>query len=180
MGRVLCLVTCLLFAACTKQSNNPTTESGKPMLNAAQDPQRVILEAKVALPAEFKSKVKPSDVLIWDLKTGTGEMVASELEPLPKFPHTFRIEARQLRQPIPQDSILLFSARVVHFGEEYKPPVKGQLIALVGVVPSKEEVINPNVDKKRFANWAKKNHFAEEKVLNVGSKVDADLTPSVW
>lgn len=179
MWKILGLSVLLLVAGCTKKPAG-TTISGEPLISPVSDPDRVIFEAMVKLPNEHKEKLKRTDVLIWDLKDGKGDVLASQIIPVPKFPHHLTVQARQLLRATPESTILLFAARVVHFGEERKPPAKGQLNALVGVVPSKDEVQNPNVDQKRFEKWAKKNNVVEEKVLKIGSKVEASLTPSLW
>ncbi|MGE3261833.1 MAG: hypothetical protein AB7K68_08655 [Bacteriovoracia bacterium] len=179
MWKILGLSLLVVFASCTKKPAG-TVVSGEPLVSPVSDPNRIIFDAMVTLPAEHKGKLKRTDVLIWDLKDGKGDVLASQIIPVPSFPHHLTVQARQLQRATPESTTLLFAARVAHFGEERKPPAKGQLNVLVGVVPSKDEVQNPNVDQKRFAKWAKKNNVVEEKVLKIGSKVEASLTPSLW
>ena len=173
---VLALALSLSFSACTKSRSpgNGANNAGPAM---SGDPERVIFEAQIELPKKFAGQVKRTDLLIWDLKTDKGEMVAAHMAPVPNFPFHLKVEARQLIKAVGNDAVLFFSARVVKFGDESKPPQKGQLSALEGMTPPKDVVVNPAVDQKRFDKWAKKNQFNETQVLKVGSKLTTELSP---
>jgi hypothetical protein len=174
------LCICVLLFACTKQPNTTVVTSNKPLVTPVKDPERLIFEANVVLPKEHRAKVKKTDILLWDLKDSRGDIIASEIQELPKFPFHLKVVAKDMRQAIPEDTVLIFSARLVHFGQEHNPPVSGELNAVAGIVPSKAEVVNPNVDKKRLEKWEKKTKFDQGEVLSVGAKVTAPLAPSLW
>jgi hypothetical protein len=173
----LLLALPFFFCACTNSKDHPDSASGSV---TAADPAKPVFEVDLSLPAKFKNQVKRTDLLIWDLKSSVGAIVAAQMIPVPKFPFHLTVQTGQLRQPVSHDMVLMFSARVVKFGDERKPPLKGQLNVLVGDAPSKNVVINPAVDKKRFAKWAKQHNFAEAKVLTVGAKAQGEFTPILW
>lgn len=176
MRKITLLALCVVFTSCHKQPEVPST----PMVTQVQDPERVIFKAEVSVPKEHQAKIKKTDILVWNLNDEKGKSIASRIIPVPKFPYQVKVAARDMQRPIPVGSTLLFSVRVVHFGEENEPPVKGQLSALVGTVPPKETVENTHVDQKRYQKWAKKNDIITDESLSIGADVKAALMPSPW
>lgn len=176
------LVIVLALSACTKDKNAAQEGvDGKPLISSASDPQLVVVETEVDVPKKMRAKIKRTDLLIWDLRDGAGELLAGNILPVPTFPYRVSVTARQLRKGIPADASLIFSARIVKFGEESKPPFKGQLHVSIGHAAEGEaEVVNSHVDEKRLAEWMKKTNFVPLKELFVGSKVKADFGPILF
>jgi hypothetical protein len=176
MRKILVLVLCFGVFGCHKKPSVPST----PMVTPVQNPERLIFRAEISVPREHRAKIKKTDILLCDLNDGMGKNIAHRIIPVPKFPYDFKVTARDMVRAIPESSVLLFSARIVHFGEEHELPKKGQLSAMVGTVPAKETVVNQHVDQRRLQKWAKKNDIVDDAVLSVGANTKAKLIPSPW
>lgn len=178
----LTAVTALLltFGACSKgKEEAPKGTDGKPMVTRQANPDRVVFETELNLPADFLSKVKKTDLMIWDLKDQDGQVVAAQLVPVPKFPHKLTITGRQLFEPLQETGNLIFTARIVKFGDEGKPPAKGQLQVIVGMGKAEgDEVKNPAVDQKRLDKWMKKLRIVPAKEITLGSTANAEFAPA--
>lgn len=175
MQKIVLLILMAVVVGCTK--SNPPAGSSSPHLSQAE---KTIFEADLIVPTQFKTNLKRTDLLIWDLKTAEGVTVAAQMMPVPNFPFHLTVQSSQLQKPLAEKAVLLFSARVVSFGDERKPPAKGQLSVLMGSASDAEVVKNPAVDQKRFEKWAKKNRYNEAQLLTVGSKVKAEFAPILW
>lgn len=174
--RIAGILFSLLLLSCTKQPGGNQAQMVTPTAN----PDRVIFEADLNLPPEHKGKIKRTDLLMWALRDGEGKLLANHVYPVPKFPHHVTIQARQLQVALPENAVILFSARLVHFGDEYKPPAPGELNLNIGSMPSKDAVENPNVNQKQFEKWAKKNNLGDFQVLTIGAKSKGAFAPSIW
>lgn len=174
------VVALVVVAGCTKGKEIPKGPDGKPMVSMEANPERVVCDMELALAKEYQGKLKPTDLMIWDLKTQDGEMVAAQIAPVPTFPAKLVIMARDLFQPIPDGAGLLFSARIVKFGDEDKPPMKGQLVALAGVQPDDGKVVeNKAVNQANLDKFLKKQKIAPLEQISVGAKVHAEFVPSL-
>jgi hypothetical protein len=180
-GKIWSLVfTAALLAGCTKDKEVPTSPDGKPMVSRQADPERQVFESELDVPKEFRGKLKKTDLMIWDLKSADGEIVAAQIMPVPPFPTKVAVQARQLFQPIPESERLLFTARIVKFGDEGKPPIKGQLTVMVGMEPDDGKVVeNEHVSQKVVDKLLKKHSIGLIEELPVGAKVKAEFRPSV-
>ena len=159
---------------------SPKGADGKPLVSRQADPQRVVFEADLDLPKEFFSKVKKTDLMIWDLKTTAGEVVAAQIIPVPSFPHKITISAKQLFQPIPEGARLLFGARIVRLGDEGKPPEKGQLQVLIGANEGASPVVeNKAVNAKLLDKFMKKLRITVPEEIRVGGKARAEFSPAI-
>lgn len=182
-GKVLAatpLVFLFLFGACTKKEETHTPD-GKPVFSkTAGDPEKLILEAEVDVPQKHRKKVTKKDLLLWVMKDGSGQFLAGGLMPVPLFPHRIVVRAKQLAQPVAEGASLILDARIVAFGDEGKPPKKGQLHLLVGsVTPAKEEaVVKPAVKPEVLEKFLKRNpSLAGARTVLVGEKLKAEFTP---
>lgn len=170
----------LALPACTKEKEVPKAPDGKPLVSRQADPDRVVFETELDVPKDLLTKVKKTDLMIWDLKTSAGDVVSGHIAPVPAFPAKLVVTARQLMQPIPEGSGLLFSARIVKFGDEGKPPAKGQLTVMVGMEPDKGDLVqNKAVNQKALDKFLKKQKIAPTEEISVGSKVRAEFAPSL-
>ena len=175
-------VFALLAAACTKDREVPKSPDGKPMVSRQANPERVVFETELDVPKDYRSKVKKTDLLIWNLFNESGEVVAAHILPVPIFPTKLVITAKQLFSPVPENAQLLFTARIVKFGDEGKPPQKGQLSVMVGSQPDQSEVVeNKAVNQKQLDKFLKKQKIsvASPDRLSVGSSIKAEFTPSL-
>ncbi len=182
IGRIFLVSGMIFLAACTKEKAEPThTPDGKPLISRKSgDPEALILEAEINVPKKHEGKIKKSDLILWDVKNEQGLVVASYWGPVPKFPHTLVIRAKHLVEPITKDSHLQLSARIVKFGDEMKPPQKGQLQLFVGAMPAAKDevVVKPAVSQAVLDKFLKKNPgLALGETIAVGSKVKAQFTP---
>jgi hypothetical protein len=177
---IFLVVAALAATSCTKEREVPKAPDGKPMVSREADPDRVVFEADLIVPKDYVSKIKKTDLLIWDLKNSKGEVLAATIIPVPAFPATVKVSARQLLQPIPEAEHLLFSARIVKFGDESKPPIVGQLTAMVGMEPDEGKVVeNKAVNQKALDKFLKKHEIAPAQELSVGAKAHAEFSPSL-
>lgn len=179
MQKILVFLLLAFCISCTKQPEKPATPAQN-LVTPVQDPDRLILQIALRLPPEHKAKLKKSDQLLWDLKNDQGETLAAGVIEAPAFPRQLAVKANQLRRAIPDNSVLLFSARLMKEGDERKPPQTGQLVVMAGVVPNEKTIENHNVDQKRLAKWEKKNPIMDDQVLTIGAKVEAAFAPSLW
>ena len=171
----LCLINLM---SCTKQQQSVPT-----VVKNSFEPEKVILETTLDLPTKYKSKVKASDRLLWDVKNGNGQLIAADMQILPKFPYQIVLKARNVGQPLKPEDKLMFSARIVKVGDEFNPPAKGQLTVLVGVGKTEREepVVEPKLSKKAIANFTKKNKdIIRYEDLVVGSKITASFEPTTF
>jgi hypothetical protein len=177
---LLVLAFLVSLSACTKGKEEPPKGSdGKPMVTRQANPDRVVFETDLVLPKEYQGKVKKTDLMIWDLKDEEGNVVAAQLVPVPKFPHTLTVTGRQLFEPLKETGNLIFTARIVKFGDEGKPPSKGQLQVMVGMGTTEgAEVNNPAVDQKRLDKWMKKQKIVPSEAITLGGKTKAEFTPA--
>lgn len=169
------------LGACTKGEKAPTeAPDGTPLVTRQANPDRMVFETELQLPKQYQGKVKRSDLMIWDLKDQEGNVVAAQIVPVPKFPHKLAITARQLFEPLKETGQLIFTARIVKFGDEGKPPAKGQLQVIVGSGQDAEgaEVNNPAVDQKRLDKWMKKQKITPAQEIILGGKVTAEFAPA--
>lgn len=175
----LCLV--VLLQGCTKTQETTHTPDGKPMLSkTAGDPETLILEAEINVPKKHMGKIKKSDLMLWDVKDETGAMIAGGFAPVPKFPYILVVRAKQLDRAINPDTLLTLSARVVKFGDEVKPPQKGQLQLLAGMIPTKnQEVVRPAVSQAVLDRFNKSRGISpQSQTIAVGGKIKADFQPA--
>ncbi len=179
---VVAIATLFSFTACTKgdkAAEAPKGHDGKPMVTRAANPERVVFETELDMPKDLKAKVKKTDLMIWDIKDQEGNVVAAQLVPVPSFPHKLQITGRQLFEPLQETGNLIFTARIVKFGDEGKPPAKGQLQVMVGMGTSEgADVTNPAVDQKRLDKWMKKQNFVPGQEVTLGGKVKAEFSPA--
>ncbi len=174
------LFVSVTLVACTK-SELPKGPDGRPLVSATSDPERLVVEAKLSLPDTLAKKVKRTDLLIWSLRDTEGDLLAGNITAVPVFPHTVQIKASSIIKPIAENSSLLFNARIVKFGEESKPPQKGELQVALGSTPSAQpEVVNPNVDTKLLEKFMKKMNIVAPKNIVVGSKAEAEFGVKVF
>lgn len=169
------------LVACTREPEAPTkAPDGTPLVSRQAHPDRLVFETELQLPKEYQGKVKRSDLMIWDLKDQEGNVVAAQLIPVPKFPHKLVITGRQLFEPLKETGQLIFTARIVKFGDEGKPPAKGQLQVIVGSGQFAEgaEVKNPAVDQKRLDKWMKKQKITATQEIILGGKATAEFAPA--
>jgi|GEM_PF-3705379 len=181
MKKLITFAFALAFlASCTRGKEEPKNGTdGKPLVTRAASPDRVVFETELDMPKDLKSKVKKTDLMIWDLKDQEGNVVAAQLVPVPAFPHKLTITGRQLFEPLQETGNVIFTARIVKFGDEGKPPVKGQLQVMVGTGTSEgAEVENPAVDQKRLDKWMKKQKFVPGEAISLGGKVKAEFSPA--
>jgi len=169
-----------LISACTKRKEEaPKGADGKPMITSSLNPERVVFETDLSMPKEYESKVKKTDLMIWDLKDQEGNVVAAQIVPVPTFPHALVVTGNQLFEPLQETGKLIFTARIVKFGDEGKLPLKGQLQVMVGVGTSEGETVeNPAVDQKRIDKWMKKQKFVPGEAISLGGKVKAAFSPA--
>lgn len=177
------LALCFLLGltACTSKKA-PTGADGKPMVTSDLSPDRVVFETELSVPADFRAKVKKTDLMIWDLKDTEGNVVAGQIMPVPEFPFKMSIKGNQLFEPLQETGNLIFTARIVKFGDEGKPPIKGQLQVMVGKGMDSPEgplVENPSVDQKRLDKWMKKQQFVPGETISLGSSIKAEFRPSM-
>lgn len=179
MNRICLLMVgvCLAFTACTKNPPVALGPDGKPMISAANEEITTVIEAMLEVPKELAPKVKKTDLLIWDVKNSDGEILVNSVTPVPVFPHKVTVVSRQLRRPIARSAPLLFSARVVHAGEESQPPKQAQLQANLGVAGEDKVVENPHVNQKVFEAWMKKNKIELPQEVKFGMSLTAELRP---
>lgn len=182
-GKILLMVLALAAAGCTKDKQRTHTEDGKPLVsNKVGDPETLILSLEIDVPKQHAAKIKKSDLLLWDLKDDKGNVLAMYWFPVPKFPFQLDVRAKHLNAPIVKDGNLMLSARIVKFGDEIKPPKKGQLQLFVGAPAAKpdEKIVKPAVNPELLEKFYKQNpSFRPAEALAVGSKVKAELSPAV-
>lgn len=169
------------LGACTKGTEAPKkAPDGTPLITRQANPDRLVFETELQMPQEHQAKVRRSDLMIWDLKDQEGNVVAAQLVPVPKFPHKLTITGRQLFEPLKETGHLIFTARIVKFGDEGKPPAKGQLQVIVGSGQTAEgaEVNNPAVDQKRLDKWMKKQKITPAQEITLGGKATAEFAPA--
>jgi len=176
----LVLGVAVALSACTRKREVPKGPDGKPMITAYSEPERLVLETEISVPAPMQKNLKRTDLMIWDLRDAEGNLLAGNIQPVPKFPHKISVSGKQLRKEIPQTAPLLFNARIVRFGEEHKPPQKGQLAVTLGGSLGAAEVVNPHVNQKQLDAWMKKNNLTPLQELTVGAKVKAEFGPVVF
>lgn len=169
------------LGACTKKEETHTPDGKAIFSKAAGDPEKLILEAEVDVPKSHKKKVSKKDLLLWIMKDGEGHFLAGGLLPVPPFPHKIVVRAKQLSKPVAENASLILDARIVAFGDEGKPPKKGQLHLLVGsVTPAKDEpVVKPAVDPAVIEKFMKRNPAlaGRARIVSVGEKLKAEFTP---
>jgi hypothetical protein len=176
--KIFILLMSLALTSCTRSEKGP---DGKPLVGSSSDPERLVVEAKLSVPPTHAKKVKRTDLLIWSLRDAQGDLLAGNITAVPTFPHTVKIKAGSIIKPSPESSNLLFTARIVKFGEESLPPKKGELQVSLGAAPSdKPEVVNPNVDPKLLEKFMKKMNITPLKSIVVGSKAEAEFGPKVF
>jgi hypothetical protein len=181
MNKLFVIAIALTLAtSCTREKEAPKSGTdGKPLVTRATNPERVVFETDLDMPKDLQAKVKKTDLMIWDLKDQEGNVVAAQLIPVPTFPHKLTITGRQLFEPLQETGNLIFTARIVKFGDEGKPPSKGQLQVMVGMGTSEgAEVNNPAVDQKRVDKWMKKQKFVPGESISLGGKVKAEFAPA--
>jgi hypothetical protein len=175
----LCVLVIALtaFAACTKEA--PKGADGKPVVNSNTSPDRVIFETELSMPKEYVGKVKKTDLMIWDLKDQEGNVVAANVIPVPVFPPKMVVTGRQLFDNLLETGRLIFTARIVKFGDESKPPLKGQLQVMVGMGTTEGAVVdNPSVNQGLLDKWMKKQKFMPGQEISLGGKVTAEFVPA--
>ena len=187
-----CFIVCsaaILFS-CTK---NPAPTPVAPTVAPIVTPQgpkmisrhdtnteRLIVEASLDIPKTLKSKVKKTDQFIWEIQNDQGVVIAGMLEAVPSFPTVLTVKAKDLLKPVAEDSVLVFSARIVKNGDEHKPPFKGQLQVSVGMVLPKDqkeqEVVRPAVDPKILEQYEATHKSSGNIVLKIGSKFKSEFS----
>lgn len=187
----LSLAVLVLFAACTKKSGDPSSSSSTPTPAAGEisaksgDPERIILETTLDVDAKAKKTLRKTHLLLWDIKDEKGNIIAAEMAPVPdKFPFTLTVKAKQLLKPVAEKSALVFFARVVKSGEEFKLPQKGQLTAVVGLPGGSEgEIVqsaSTAVTDKVLKDFEKKGRLQPLVSVSVGDKVKTSLAPQLF
>ncbi|MGZ3655583.1 MAG: hypothetical protein ACXVB9_19865 [Bdellovibrionota bacterium] len=177
---ILFAFTLIAFSSCTKGREVPKSADGKPMLSPQADPNRVIFETDLDVPKEFKSRIKRTDLMIWDIKTNDGDVVTAQIVPVPDFPSHLVITSAQLFQPLPEGAHVMFAARIVKFGDEGKPPMKGQLQVFVGTEPDQHElVVSKSVNQKLLDKFMKKLKIVTAEDITVGAKAKAQFAPAL-
>lgn len=173
-------VLAFALVACTK-SEPPKGADGKPMVTSESSPDRVVFQTELSVPEAYKSKIKKTDLMIWDLKDQEGNVVAGQIMPVPEFPHTLVVTGRHLFEPLQSTGGVIFTARIVKFGDEGKPPAKGQLQVMVGMGTESTEgpvVENPAVDQKLLDKWMKKQKFVAAEAVSLGGSAKAEFLPA--
>ncbi len=168
------------FFSCTKEKAVPKGPDGKLLVSREANPDRVVFESELDVPKDHRSKMKKTDLMIWDLKTADGNVVSVQVVPVPTFPTKLVVTARQLYEPLQEGAHLLFSARIVKFGDESKPPLKGQLQIMIGTGPSEGDVVeNKAVDQKLLGKFLKKLKMVADEEVVIGSKMKGEFSPAL-
>jgi len=169
------------LGACTKKKETHTPDGKALYSKSVGDPEKLILEAEVDVPKNLRKQVSKKDLLLWVLKDGEGNFLSGGLIPAPPFPYKIVIRARQLSKAVAENASLILDARIVAFGDEGKPPKKGQLHLLVGsIAPAKDEpIVKPAVDPAVLEKFMKRNPSVAQgaRVVSVGEKLKAEFTP---
>jgi hypothetical protein len=173
------LVILMVLLSCTKSEGPNNSTSASLVTPTSGDPQRTVFEAELSLPKKMEKMVKPTDMLIWTLRDQNSEVLAGVIGPAPSFPHSIKVEARQLLRPVTESESLFFDARIVKSGNEGKPPQKGELQITAGAPAIAQPLVeNPDVDQKQLEAFLKKHNLPLPETLKLGGKLKAEFGPA--
>lgn len=179
-----CVFLLLIFTtliSCTK-SESPKS-SLEEVKKAVGDLNQVVFETELVLPSKYKNKVKRTDLIIWDLKDDKGDFIAGGLKPVSIFPMNIKVYGRELKKDVGKNANLIFSARIVAYGDEGKPPKKNQLYSMVGSSSEESEktVVAPKgVKTEALEKAMNKISHIQFKKITIGSRVHAEFGLGVF
>ncbi|MCO5142704.1 MAG: hypothetical protein M9962_06410 [Oligoflexia bacterium] len=171
---LLAVFFCLV--SCTK-SAEPPKNSLEQVKQAIGDLDKVAFEAKLIVPEKYKKKIKKVDSVLWDLKDSSGEYLAGGLMPVKTFPMNIQVLGKHLKKDVDPNAPLIFSARIVAYGEEGQPPNKSQLYSIVGSSTATDtDLVEPKgVKSSALAKAVDKISHIQFKKITIGSQTDAML-----
>lgn len=169
---LITLCSCAHKLTPTNQTNAPEANNSAPTLGL----NVLVLEAKVDVPKDLKKHLKKKDSLLWAISDENGQVLAAGWQPRVKLPYKVQVYSQQLMHSVQAHDPIVFSTRIVHPGDEFKPPQKGQLAGTMGGAFGKIEIVVPNVSEKILNRAAKALRKNEMKNLRVGEKAEINLS----